>query len=288
MKKSACVLIILLVTLQIAVAGGPGEPSRGDSLDQPTIISPEWDIDGIEAHTAFCALPAQELYNHWDESDIHPYSFDPFQFDDTVCLQLVNEASCGFVHPVSNQRVTSEFGPRRYRWHYGIDIDLNTGDAVFAAFDGVVRVAKYSSTYGYVVVIRHYNGLETLYSHLSRLQVKPGQEVEAGHQVGLGGRTGRATGSHLHFEVRYKGWSIDPRLLIDFDSGTLTATSIEFTPEWLDYMTYRSTGGYYEIKRGDTLYGIAEQHGITLNQLLALNSMSSRSVIHPGQKLRIR
>jgi murein DD-endopeptidase MepM/ murein hydrolase activator NlpD len=288
MKKSTSVLFMLLAALQVLIADGPGEPTGSDSLAGTSLADFDWDIEGIEAHTAFCALPAQEVYNHWDENDIHPYHFDPQLFDDTICLQLVSEASCGFVHPVSNQRVTSEFGPRRYRWHYGIDIDLNTGDAVFAAFDGVVRVATYSSTYGYVVVVRHYNGLETLYSHLSKLQVTSGQEIEAGHQIGLGGRTGRATGSHLHFEVRYKGWSIDPRLLIDFDSGTLKAISIEFIPDWLDYMTYRSTGGYYEIKRGDTLYDIAAQHGMSLGKLLALNNLSSRAVIHPGQKLRIR
>jgi murein DD-endopeptidase MepM/ murein hydrolase activator NlpD len=118
-------------------------------------------------------------------------------------------------------RVTSNFGPRRYRIHKGTDIDLETGDTIICAFDGVVRVAEYSGGYGNVVVVRHFNGLETIYAHLSKMEVRPGTPVEAGSLLGLGGRTGRATGSHLHFEVRYMGLAIDSRLFMDYETGTL-------------------------------------------------------------------
>lgn len=246
-----------------------------------------WDVDGIRQHNAFCAFPAQEVYNHWDTRDIHPYQFNPNDFDDTLCIQLVSEESCGFVHPVAGP-VTSQFGFRRYRWHFGTDIDLQTGDKVYNAFDGVVRIAQYSSSYGYVVVVRHYNGLETLYSHLSKMLVRPGDEIEAGHVVGLGGRTGRASGSHLHFEVRYKGWSIDPQKLIDFETGNLQFISAEMTPEWFDHLTRKHYGDYYTIVQGDTLYTIAKRHGMSLSQLLALNDMQASSLIMPGQKIKVK
>lgn len=265
-----------------------------DSLSNNPIDSTEadssflhWDVAGIAQHNAFCALPAQEVYNHWDTRSIHPYTFNPNDFSDTICLTLVSEGDCGFVHPVAGP-VTSKFGYRRYRWHFGTDIDLQTGDNVYNAFDGVVRIAQYSSSYGYVIVVRHYNGLETLYSHLSKMKVQVGQEVEAGHVLGLGGRTGRASGSHLHFEVRYKGWSIDPQLLIDFETGNLQYISAEITPVWFDHLTHKHHGNYYTIVKGDTLSTIARRHGMPLSQLLALNDMQASSLIMPGQKIKVR
>lgn len=283
-------LLAIIATLLGGVVLAHNNPNTGeeanDSLANDTSFA-HWDIEGITRHQEFCAYPAQEIYNHWDNRKIHPYAFNPNEFDDTICLELVSPQSCDFVHPVAGP-ITSEFGFRRYRWHYGIDIDLHTGDKVYNAFDGVVRIAQYSSSYGYVVVVRHYNGLETLYSHLSRLLVSPGDVIDAGHVVGLGGRTGRASGSHLHFEVRYKGWSIDPRLLIDFETGHLQFISAEMTPAWFDHLTHRHYGDYYTIVRGDTLYSIAKRHGMSLSSLLALNSMRANSLIMPGQKIKVR
>lgn len=285
--------LLILICLLVVVSGAVAYPLNSDSgttpvdsIDTDTTFS-HWDLDGITQHTIFCAYPAQEIYNHWDTRAIHPYTYNPNEFTDTVCLQLVTETSCGFVHPVEGS-ITSKFGFRRYRWHFGIDIDLQTGDNVYNAFDGVVRIAQYSGSYGYVVVIRHFNGLETLYAHLSRMSVQPGDEVEAGHVLGLGGRTGRASGSHLHFEVRYKGWSIDPQKLIDFETGQLQFISAEMTPAWFDHLTDHHYGDVYTIVRGDTLYSIAKRHQISLSQLLALNNMQQSSLIMPGQKIKVR
>ncbi len=118
-------------------------------------------------------------------------------------------------HITSNYGYRSRFG----RMHYGIDLKLQVGDTVRAAFSGKVRLTKYEGRgYGYYVVIRHNNGLETVYGHLSRFLVKPNEYVKAGEPIALGGNTGRSTGAHLHFETRYLGIPINPAAIIDFEN----------------------------------------------------------------------
>jgi murein DD-endopeptidase MepM/ murein hydrolase activator NlpD len=235
----------------------------------------------------FCSLPAQEIYDDWNTTTIHPYKFDPGKYNDTICLNMLKPGDCEFVAPRIG-RISSKFGWRRYRYHYGIDISLYTGDSVKCVFDGVVRMARYSSSYGYFVVVRHYNGLETLYAHLSRLKVKAGDEVEAGDLVGKGGRTGRATGSHLHFEVRYKGWPLNPAEFIDFQSGQLTATSFELTPVKLSYLTKYTGKKYYTSLYGENLKEIAAKNRIKLSYLCRINDFSSDYIPSQGEKIRVR
>ena len=135
---------------------------------------------------------------------------------DTTEIILADGNTYQFCPPIVGE-VTSKFGMRKYRYHYGTDIDLNTGDTVHCAFDGMVRIAKHSDSYGYVVVVRHLNGLETLYAHLSKILVDDDQILRAGDVIGLGGNTGRSYGSHLHFEVRYLGAPINPQDIINFN-----------------------------------------------------------------------
>ncbi|MDR0332266.1 MAG: M23 family metallopeptidase [Dysgonamonadaceae bacterium] len=106
--------------------------------------------------------------------------------------------------------VTSHYGVRGNRRHFGVDFRLNEGDPVYSVFCGKVRIAKWDDTYGYVVVVRHYNMSESVYAHLSEILVSVNQEVEVGEIIGLGGNTGRSTGAHLHFELRYRGFPINP------------------------------------------------------------------------------
>ncbi|MFV0538285.1 MAG: M23 family metallopeptidase [Dysgonomonas sp.] len=113
--------------------------------------------------------------------------------------------------PLSNTlQITSDYGNRDGRKHFGVDFRLTTGDSVHSVFCGKVRVAKFDVDYGYVVVVRNYNMSESVYAHLSKILVEIGQEVTGGETVGLGGNTGRSTGPHLHFELRYKGFPINP------------------------------------------------------------------------------
>ncbi|MBY0425225.1 MAG: M23 family metallopeptidase, partial [Cytophagales bacterium] len=144
-----------------------------------------------------------EYYSIWDSRAVNPYRVDPAELKDTVTIIMYDSASGRFWSPPLLQGILNDdFGPRRYRWHYGVDLDLNMGDPVYAAFDGIVRICRYDRNgYGNYVLVRHYNGLETIYGHLTRQTVKVGDYVKAGELVGLGGSTGRSSGPHLHFEV---------------------------------------------------------------------------------------
>jgi murein DD-endopeptidase MepM/ murein hydrolase activator NlpD len=203
---------------------------------------------------------------------------------DGVRLQLSTSA-CDHAFPICGD-LNSDFGPRRGRMHYGVDIDLDPGDPVVAAFEGVVRISRRHKTFGNVVVIRHWNGLETLYGHLSQLNVTAGQSVAAGDTIGLGGSTGRSTGPHLHFETRYLGNPIDPKFIFDLSSGELKNTSLVMNHGV--YEAASSTRSYHIVRRGDTLTGIAARQGTTVRELCRLNGLSTRSTLRIGQRVRTR
>lgn len=129
----------------------------------------------------------------------------------------------GFCMPTPSRKITSRFGPRWGRQHQGLDIKVYIGDTIVSAFNGKVRIVGYDANgWGYYVCIRHSNGLETLYGHLSRQLVKENDVVKAGQPIGLGGNTGRSTGSHLHFETRLLGKAINPEFMFDFPKQDVT------------------------------------------------------------------
>jgi murein DD-endopeptidase MepM/ murein hydrolase activator NlpD len=147
-------------------------------------------------------------------------------------------------------------------------------------------VAHYDGDYGKVVVVRHNNGLETLYAHLSRLNVKQGDWVEAGDAVGLGGSTGRSTGPHLHFEVRYLGEPINPNQIINFTEGRLLNDTLNLNASHFSYLKEARAIKYHRIRSGDTLSGIARRYGTTITKLCQLNGMRSNSTLRIGKSLR--
>ncbi|MBO7330928.1 MAG: M23 family metallopeptidase, partial [Alistipes sp.] len=157
---------------------------------------------------------------NWDTSKIHAYNVELKDLPMSMVIDLVDTLK-SYHYPFKG-RVTSKYGPRRRGIHQGTDIDLETGDPIYATFDGRVRHTTYVARgYGHLIIIRHDNGLETFYAHLSEVNVKPGDWVTAGQVIGKGGNTGRSTGSHLHYEMRYKGHSFDPERLINFTTGDL-------------------------------------------------------------------
>lgn len=207
---------------------------------------------------------------------------------------------------------TSNYGVRRLRrstrMHHGIDLKVQIGDTIYAAFDGKVRVTEYERRgYGYYVVLRHPNGLETVYGHLSRFLVQDNQVVRSGDPIALGGNTGRSTGSHLHFELRFLGRSINPTYVIDFDNkvchkdqymvivntlgkpGQKLArnTSKKYTKKSTSNKYATGTVKYYRIRKGDTLSKIAQRHGISVKKLCSLNSMTTGERLRVGKSLRI-
>jgi murein DD-endopeptidase MepM/ murein hydrolase activator NlpD len=195
-------------------------------------------------------------------------------------------AGRNFVQP-RHGVITSNFGWRDGAAHNGIDIDLVTGDPVLAAFDGVVRVARKEWPYGKFIIVRHYNGLETVYAHLSKFKVKSGDAVKAGQVIALGGTTGRSTGSHLHFETRYKGVPINPRYIISFEDGKLISDSVVLKKNRHGFSAYPKGALFHTVIKGDTLFEIAKRYGTTTAILRRMNGLPPKSVLRVGQQIRI-
>lgn len=235
-------------------------------------------------------FPADELYaSNWDNRYVNPFQTTKINFPDSY------EIDCSsFVIPIDGEvKVTSKYGPRRRRMHRGIDLKVYTGDTIRAAFDGKVRIRSYERAgYGYYLVIRHPNGLETVYGHLSKFIVNVNDIVRAGDPIGLGGNTGRSTGSHLHFETRFLGQAIDPAEIIDFEHGVPHKDLYVFKNIKVNgrnsniYTSSDSKMVYHQVKSGDTLGAIARKYGTTVNELCRLNGIKSTSILRVGQSLR--
>ena len=198
-------------------------------------------------------------------------------------------------------RVTSRYGyrPRFRRMHYGIDLGLSVGDTVRAAFSGKVRLTKYErGGYGFYVILRHDNGMETVYGHLSRFLVKPDQRVEAGQPIALGGSTGHSTGPHLHFETRFMGIAINPEAIFDFENQTTHTDTYTFNKNnYSKSRNYapknskssgRSYGSTHKVRQGETLGGIAARYGTTVAKLQRLNGLGKSTNIRAGKSIRVR
>lgn len=163
---------------------------------------------------------------YWNTGVTHVYyGVTTDKLPESIPIQLIDSIT-GHHYPYKGY-MSSKYGPRNGRSHQGVDLPLKTGDPVYAAFDGKVRYSAFSSSgYGNLVIIRHDNGLETYYAHLSERLVNANDRVVAGQQIGKGGSTGRSSGPHLHFEARYKGQSFDPERLFDFKTGELRSSNI--------------------------------------------------------------
>lgn len=223
----------------------------------------------------------------WNNILINSGRFDSKNWDDTARLVLVDTArKIFFVMPVKNY-ISCNFGYRRMLFHYGIDIKLNKGDTVKAAFDGVIRITKYDKNgFGKAIVIRHTRGLETIYGHLSKIFVTPNQKVKAGDVIGLGGSTGRSTGTHLHFEMRYKGEPFDPNCIIDFNNFKIMHDTLVLTKANFEYLIDLRKQKFHTVHKGDTLGGIALKYGTTVNKLCQLNHIKRTTVLRLGWKIR--
>ena len=268
-----------------------GSTRAQDALSEPVVLhAPMEMVDTVEQHNMLLneayIIPSDDMYPTWTNSVVHYNSALP----DSFRIDLRR-----YVMPTSNTKITDIFGyrPRRRRVHQGLDIKVQTGDTIYAAFDGKVRITSYQRRgYGHYVVVRHNNGIETLYAHLSKKLVKVNQNVKAGDPIGLGGNTGRSSGSHLHFETILMGKSIDPALMFDFKNQKVTG----------DYYMYRKPGSRYvengkvkvagpepkfhKVKSGDTIEKIARKYGVSQRRILELNKLNSNSIIRPGQNLR--
>lgn len=235
-------------------------------------------------------FPADELYgSNWNTRWVDPFrGEEKVEFPDSCLIDCSS-----FVFPIDTMiRVTSKYGPRRRRMHKGIDLKVYKGDTIRAAFDGKVRIRNYERRgYGYYLVIRHPNGLETIYGHLSKQLVKVNDIVRAGDPIGLGGNTGRSTGSHLHFETRFLGQPINPSHIIDFENcvpihDTYVFHNVKINGRKSNIYTSGDQLVYHRIKSGDTLGKIARMYGTTIGELCRLNGIRPTTTLRIGRVLR--
>jgi len=230
-------------------------------------------------------VPAINFYDDFDESTVFQITPDS-EFPESQIIKIESDSLGAYAHPRVGP-INSKFGWRDGRMHKGIDINLHKGDAVVAAFDGMVRIASIKGGYGNVIIIRHYNGLETVYGHLSKIKVKPGQVVLAGQLIGLGGNTGRSSGPHLHFEVRFKGQALNPSSIISFIENKTFNDSIVIKKSRYGICAYPSNATLHTIERGDTWYEVAKRYGLSMKELCILNNTDKRYYLKIGQKLRV-
>lgn len=227
--------------------------------------------------------PAFDIYPSWNNDVVAAYK-------DAIVPESFTFDLTGFCMPTEHTKITDVFGyrPRRRRRHEGLDIKVYVGDTIRAAFDGKVRVVKNQGRRGYgkYVVIRHDNGLETVYGHLSKQLVKVDQLVKAGEPIALGGNTGRSTGSHLHFEVQFLGVRLNPADMFNFEKQDIVADTYTFQKHKSATQGASGKGLYYKVKRGDTLSKIAARQGTTVSRLCKLNRITRKTILRPGQVLR--
>ncbi|MDR1724499.1 MAG: peptidoglycan DD-metalloendopeptidase family protein [Tannerella sp.] len=235
-------------------------------------------------------FPADELYNsNWDTIHVNPFTQGSVDFPESYTIDCRS-----FVMPIDNKiRITSKYGPRRRRMHRGIDLDLQKGDTVRAAFDGKIRIKSYERKgYGYYLVIRHPNGLETVYGHLSKFIANENQIVKAGQPIALGGNTGRSSGAHLHFETRFLGKDINPAEIIDFENGLPHRDEYVFHNIKINgkksniYSTSSNSIAVHRVRSGETLSHIARKYGTTVDALCRINGITKTAKLSIGQPIQ--
>jgi murein DD-endopeptidase MepM/ murein hydrolase activator NlpD len=204
----------------------------------------------------------------------------------------------GFMVPWKG-RVISHFGARHGRMHTGTDVKLNLGDTVTAAYNGIVTKAKSYYGYGSLVVLQHGNNLETYYAHLSKILVKEGDIIRTGQPVGLGGRTGRATTEHLHFEIRENKKPYNAEWVFNFDTGKLRpealatnsiAGLLKVFNKKVESTVIKTLNNQvdYVIKAGDNLWEIARKFSTSIQSLCEINDLQTTTVLQVGSKIKLK
>lgn len=260
--------------------------------------------DSIAEHTAATTAAKLDIKaRHWSTTKYNPFKEEIVEFP----IQIKFEDSLYRSPVLHDMVVTSRFGWRHGRAHQGIDIDLISGDDVVSLLEGVVRFARWNGGHGRTVVVRHFNGLETTYAHLSSYAVKANDTVRKGQVLGKGGISGNARGSHLHLVTSYKGIAINPEYLFDFGgTNTVRAKELWVTRKWtqayyhsskrrskLEVLTTEEEAlaslvkkkTIYVVKRGDTLSHIASRNNTSIRSICVSNNISRNSTLRVGQQL---
>jgi murein DD-endopeptidase MepM/ murein hydrolase activator NlpD len=233
------------------------------------------------------------FFNNWNTKDIHAYFSGTAKLFKNFSIYLY-ENNSAFVFPLDTFKYLRGFRGN----HTGLDLKADLGDSIRAAFDGRIRfAANIHNGYGNLVIIRHYNGLETYYSHLSKILVQVNDDVKSGDIIGLVGQTGRATTHHLHFETRYHDWVFDPTKIISLQNKMLLSDSLAIcsslfsggscNPNIESPINGEPRTQYYTVVKGDTLSKISKLYATTVENLCQINDISKNSILQIGQKLKV-
>ena len=282
-------LLFLTRTLSVFIKADPNLPSTSNPDECYKIP------DLIEFFNSYSTLSEEGIEPLIPNSDFLTSLSERLSLDSMPDSLYISCAD--YCYPTESQRITSRFGIRGSRFHYGIDVGVQYGDTIRTPFSGTVRVATYQrGGYGRYIVITHDNGLESVMAHFSRTLVNEGEQVVAGQPVGLGGSTGRSTGPHLHLEFRLFGNAFNPEKLIDFNSRNIYLSDIEnhYLMTKADTYSHRpqleemKRAAYHRVRSGETLSHIAKRYGTTVNRLCSLNKIKPTSILQIGQKIRYR
>ena len=276
------VALCLVCALSFAQVKTPVDTISRGNLNVILYDDKSWQYIEIQTDVKSATIDTTDIKaENWVTTSVYAQNPDYARTKDTCVIDFGND-SCSFP---AKGKVVSSFGMRSGKMHTGIDIALKSGDAVVAAFDGIVRFAGWSgSKYGNAVVVRHYNGLETVYAHLDEVKCKVDQKINAGETVGVGGKTS----NHLHFETRLKDNAFDPEIVFNVQTGALVADRIPIYASNFDYMKYVDNSQYHIVKSGDTLYGIARKYKVSVKQICDLNGIKESSILSVGKRLRLR
>lgn len=301
MKLVVSCLLLVSFSLGVAAQNNPELTAKVSAFNLETILD---SVNPKIITIKDALLPVDLKAEYWDPTVCNPYKAN----DVTFPVQLQFKDSTYHSPIFKDKIVTSRYGWRNGRPHRGIDIDLATGDSIFAMLEGIVRLSRASKGYGKTVIIRHYNGLETVYAHLSELGVKENDTIAKGNYLGKGGVSGNARGSHLHLEVNYKGVSINPEYVFEFENNSIRAKEFWVTSNWTRPIEHNSKRQseitlllteeealaslikqkfIYVVKSGDTLSMISKQNNVSIASLCKTNALKSNSIIRIGQKLLI-
>lgn len=275
--------------------------NAASSKDQIKIIEQNTFVDLLDDNLE----PELDIYTEgWNSKSVNP-----FNEKDVPDTQVINVT--GYVMP-HNGPLTSGYGYRKRfgRMHKGVDLGIKMNDTIYAAFDGKVRLTAYEGKgYGNYIILRHANGLETVYGHLNKHLVKPDDVVRAGDPIGLGGSTGRSTGPHLHFETRFMGYAINPSAIFDFANHTTHTDEYTFSKKTYTqprnfapsknlrekasekenpYKSGNQEIASYTVKKGDTLNSIAKAYGMSATSLRKINNLGTSDMIRIGQELKLK
>ncbi|MBR5983172.1 MAG: peptidoglycan DD-metalloendopeptidase family protein [Bacteroidales bacterium] len=281
-RMTIFVALCLVCALSFAQVKTPVDTISRGNLNVILYSDKTWQYVDIQPATKSVKTDTVDVTaQNWVTTSLSAQKPDYARTKDTC---IVNFGTDAYSFPLKG-KVVSRFGMRSGKMHTGIDIEMKHGDSLVAAFDGIVRFVGWTnSNLGNAVVIRHYNGLETVYAHLDEIKCKVNQKINAGELVGIGG----TAANHLHFETRLKDNAFDPELIFNVQTGVLVADRIPIYASNFDYMKFVDNSQYHVVKSGDTLYAIARKHHVSVKQICDLNGIKETSILSVGKRLRLR